>query len=363
MRQTQQNAQRSAQNSEPIGNDLWELLTDIFRHDGDEDETAKPEVEPAGGEETEGSSADGGPWTLVAEGGLVGASGDEHVSGGAGDDDLEGGDGDDTLDGGEGDDTLYGGEGDDQLLGGADNDTVDYTGAGDVMVYLTWWGGDGFALGDHGSDIIVDVENITTGSGNDTLVGDEGDNVLISNDGHDVVYGIEGDDTIILGHGNDTAFGGDGRDTLEGGTGYNELTGGAGADEFRLVTPWNQFDVITDFIIGIDHLVFDGVLEMAPIDITQEFAGPGDPWAVLGIDSPAGFEEIVKLNGITRAEAAAALESGALFTPYEAPEPFDGGLKWPKRAEVDPEFIGWTAETPDHEVQSGYMDYVISGLS
>ena len=65
------------------------------------------------------------------------------------------------------------------------------------------------------------IENGTTGSGNDTITGNEARNVLTGNDGNDRLYGQAG---------NDTLYGGNGRDLLDGGTGGDRLWTGAGSD-------------------------------------------------------------------------------------------------------------------------------------
>ena len=67
----------------------------------------------------------------------------------------------------------------------------------------------GAASGAAGTDSISNIENITGGGGNDTLVGDGNAN------------------TIVGGAGNDTLVGGFGADTLTGGAGVDYFVGGA----------------------------------------------------------------------------------------------------------------------------------------
>ena len=53
------------------------------------------------------------------------------------------------------------------------------------------------------------IENATSGSGDDTLIGNSANNLLTANDGDDIMIGREGDDTLDGGTGSDTAvFGG-----------------------------------------------------------------------------------------------------------------------------------------------------------
>lgn len=124
---------------------------------------------------------------------------------------------------------------------------------------------------------IVSIENIETGSGNDSINGSSGDNFIRTGDGANVVYALGGDDTIIGGSkiyfsggdeegteilnggsgddlidgmgaqevhsdtfdrwrtlGEDVMVGGDGDDTLIGGGAFETMTGGSGRDVFTL---------------------------------------------------------------------------------------------------------------------------------
>ncbi|MFC0308956.1 M10 family metallopeptidase C-terminal domain-containing protein [Gallibacterium trehalosifermentans] len=74
------------------------------------------------------------------------------------------------------------------------------------------------------------IEDAKGGTGNDTLIGNDGANYL---------YGYDGDDTII---------GGAGNDQLDGGRGADTLTGGTGADQFIFASPIDgKTDTIVDF--------------------------------------------------------------------------------------------------------------------
>jgi Ca2+-binding RTX toxin-like protein len=77
---------------------------------------------------------------------------------------------------------------------------------------------------------LISIENIETGSGNDTVVGSGVANVIRTNAGNDTVRGGSGNDTLIGGLGEDRLFGQDGNDTLEGGGGLDYLNGGSGND-------------------------------------------------------------------------------------------------------------------------------------
>ena len=144
-------------------------------------------------------------------------AGDDTVIGGGGHDNLGGGSGNDSLSGGDGDDTLNGGVGDDTLNGGAGRDTASYAGiSASVTVRLPVAIPQGTGAG---TDLLIGIENVTGGSGNDSIVGDDGANILAGGErynefGTDVVLGGGGNDTILGGFGADTLDGGDGIDTL-----------------------------------------------------------------------------------------------------------------------------------------------------
>ena len=99
----------------------------------------------------------------------------------------------------------------------------------------------------------VDIENATTGAGNDTITGNDLGNILTSNGGADTLYGARGNDVLHGGAGNDRLEGGDGNDILDGGAGVDILIGGAGDDLI-------YYDSLDNFTLlnggaGIDTLV------------------------------------------------------------------------------------------------------------
>ena len=184
------------------------------------------------------------------------AAGDvEQVRGGGGNDTITGSNNADTLSGGGGNDTLDGLLGNDVLNGEAGNDTFLESGTvpsgADVFN-----GGPGVdtvsyasrtaavtirmdnALADDGESgegdkIASDVENATTGSGNDSITGSSAANTLDGGSGNDTISGGAGDDSIVGGLGTDTLDGGSGNDTFKEGSansGADTITGGAGRD-------------------------------------------------------------------------------------------------------------------------------------
>jgi cysteinyl-tRNA synthetase, unknown class len=82
-----------------------------------------------------------------------------------------------------------------------------------------------------------------------TLTGDSYANTLTGGAGNDKLYGMGGNDKLA---------GNAGGDRLDGGKGNDTLIGGSGADTFVFNASGSKnFDKITDFEHGIDHLALD----------------------------------------------------------------------------------------------------------
>jgi Ca2+-binding RTX toxin-like protein len=152
---------------------------------------------------------------------IIGGSGNDTVDGEAGNDSimgmlgrdsLSGGFGNDTLDGGEDNDYLNGGstdistrDGADVFIGGAGNDSAMYTTRTDDLSIDILNGSkanDGAAS--ESDDVNADVENIYSGTGDDTLTGNASANLISGNAGDDVIKGNGGHDKLIGGAGHDT---------------------------------------------------------------------------------------------------------------------------------------------------------------
>jgi Ca2+-binding RTX toxin-like protein len=190
------------------------------------------------------------------------------VAGTTGDESLTGTSGNDVVLGGAGNDVLIGSAGTDILNGGADSDTVDYsrfalTLTVDLSTGLAYQ--TGYVAG---ADRLFGIENASTGTLGDILIGDRNDNVLSSGGGNDKLSGDAGNDTLIGGTGNDTLDGGPGDDLLTGGYDNDVLTGGAGIDtaSYADATAGVQVDLSvtmqqvtggagSDTLTGIENLV------------------------------------------------------------------------------------------------------------
>ena len=197
---------------------------------------------------------------------LSGQAGDDVIIGGSGNDTLIGGDGNDTLDGSsvhpifssfQSDNhvNLDGGDGDDTLIaqfvtgvidGGSGNDTaVLFQGIPglfspqlpDMRIDLR------DEVSEQSGFVVRGIENVTTGGGNDTLIGNADANILSGMDGDDILNGQEGDDVLIGGEGNDYVIGDDGNDLLFGGGGDDIINGGQGIDTASYADSQNAVSV------------------------------------------------------------------------------------------------------------------------
>ncbi|MGD9861786.1 MAG: calcium-binding protein [Pseudodonghicola sp.] len=230
----------------------------------------------------------------------------------------------------EGFETLTTGSGDDVITGHRTSymaDTID-TGAGNDLVKLWWNGEKDVVAGGQGGDVLqvtaskgvflIDLtaeatggysghfstgytgegvyfsgiesfvftdwaradNTITTGAGNDVLIGGGGRDTLNGGGGddilsggllRDVLIGSAGRDDIDGGGGNDVLRGGRGADVLIGGIGNDRLSGGTLADRF-VFGQGDGNDTILDFGDGADRIVIeDGAESFA--DVTVEDAG------------------------------------------------------------------------------------------
>lgn len=208
----------------------------------------------------DGTSATGTSWqddVVLAGAGndtVHSGLGNDSVSGGVGNDSLDGRVGNDTLRGEEGNDILIGGLGNDLLDGGLGNDTFTFTEAGfgtdtviggedtlgtdrDVIdasgletgtVNVIYTGGEAGTLTSStgGSVGFTQIEEIRTGTGNDTINAalNTANSTYNTGEGADSVLGGSGNETIVLGAGNDFVSGGAGNDLLDGGTGNDTFS-------------------------------------------------------------------------------------------------------------------------------------------
>ena len=138
-----------------------------------------------------------------------------------------------------GNDSLVGAEGNDIMNGLEGNDTLSGGAGNDILKGAE--GGDAIA-GNSGND------RLSGGNGKDTLNGGANHDWLAGGNGNDVLIGASGGDVILGNNGNDTLNGKAGHDRLAGGNGRDTLTGGAGNDSFVFSSALTaNVDKITDF--------------------------------------------------------------------------------------------------------------------
>lgn len=174
--------------------------------------------------------------------------------------------GNDTIATGAGNDIIVAANGTQTINGGYGNDTASYEfTTGGVTAKLTTSATSETPSNEAAGDTYTSIENLTGGSGDDTLLGDSNSNVLTGGDGNDILIGMSTNgssraDSYIGGNGNDTVSykymtsfinaslhtntsslsdsfnsienltGGAGQDILEGNTEANILDGGANID-------------------------------------------------------------------------------------------------------------------------------------
>ncbi|PZD73694.1 Bifunctional hemolysin/adenylate cyclase [Acaryochloris thomasi RCC1774] len=183
---------------------------------------------------------------------LFSGAGNDTFEGGAGNDILKGGSGNDVIDGGSGDDTVIVNDfsGVDFFDGGEGNDAIRFlpSDGRNINVRIA----EGF-VGDRreGVQFFENFESVLTGSGDDSLFGNDDDNQL---------YGANGQDTLL---------GGGGDDLLAGGLGDDWVTGGSGSDTFILASD-DGTDQITDFERGEDLIALAGGLSFAELSFSGD---------------------------------------------------------------------------------------------
>jgi Ca2+-binding RTX toxin-like protein len=200
------------------GEDKLDDLSALLAERAAEEAAAAEGEEPA--EETDGEEV--APVTalslpLVASGG----EGNDWMLGGSGDDEFNGGAGDDVASGLAGDDTVYSAEidGADTFNGGLGYDYVSYEErGGDLEIAIcaspaqigcvTAECSCDTMSGEAGEeDLILNVEDITAGSGDDVIRGSEAADSLSGGPGADSIFGLGGSD-VLYGQGGDDIFDG-----------------------------------------------------------------------------------------------------------------------------------------------------------
>ncbi|MBX9907578.1 MAG: calcium-binding protein [Beijerinckiaceae bacterium] len=256
----------------------------------DDDVATPPPGSPSGGALRVGTAqADVLLGTAGADN-LIGLAGDDVLIGEAGDDTVSAGEGSDFVDAGDGADIVFLGGGDDHGFGGAGNDALYgeagddrvFGGAGDDR--LDGGVGNDSVVGGLGNDLIV----AAMGDGDDTYHGDDlGGGVGVDTlDMSSITASITVDlGSGLLGRGSafsvqsgqDTLWSienvatGSGDDTITASSAVNVMEGGAGDDVFRFTSAQAaDGDTILDFEPG-DRLDLSAIDANAGIDGNQGF--------------------------------------------------------------------------------------------
>lgn len=185
-----------------------------------------------------------------------GDHGDNIIRTGSGNDVIYGVGGNNVIQTNGGDDTVFGGTGNDVIIAGNGEGNDFYDGGGGrnwlmfhsategVKVHLQGapgFAGEGRAVGPQtGIDRLFNIDNVSSGIGNDTLVGNSRDNILSSGGGND---------TIFASAGNDVIDGGAGIDKLD----YSAATGAVSVNMVTGSVASAQFG--TDTVSGIERFV------------------------------------------------------------------------------------------------------------
>lgn len=290
---------------------------------------------------------------------INGGPGDDTIRSGAGDDYIYLGNGNDVADAGSGNDSIVAGQGggDDLIDGGVGNDTLYYTSAangvnvtlqladrsGVVLPALQSTAGalllaNGYAANtpaalatgtDISVDVILNVENVVVGSGNDTVTGDAaanlldgagGDDLLDGSDGFDTLYGRAGNDTLTGGLDGDTIAGGTGDDTIDGGGGYDTLVLSGNSSDYTIQTLGNGLYSFTDNGASGDGVdIFSQIENITFADVTVGL------WSLVGPIVVNGTSGNDTLSGTAARERFYGFSGDDLITGGQEEDAFIGG--------------------------------------
>jgi Ca2+-binding RTX toxin-like protein len=254
-------------------------------------------------------NCDGLAPTVFGSGSITGTAGADVIVGSPGADTIQGLGGNDTICGLDGNDIIYDGPGKDTVRASGGDDTLYQPGTADVgdvldggagtdlVSYQTRATGVTLTIDANANDgaageadrIVANVENLTSGAGNDSLTGNAGPNKLI---------GGSGDDSVNGGGGNDTVDGGAGNDNLRGTGGIDTVLGGSGDDTVDEGASANGADVINGGT-GIDRISYTSRVSATSLLLTgvvgSGAAGEGDQ--LIGFEEAVGGDGNDTING------------------------------------------------------------------
>jgi len=139
-----------------------------------------------------------------------------------------------------------------------------------------------------GNSAVDTSNNVATGSGADDITGGSGNDTINAGGGANFVIGMAGNDSITAGSGVDDLDGGAGNDTITGGDGADNLIGGAGNDVFNFATGEGGDADYIDAGAGTDTIVTS-----ASIDFSAVLTADGT------LKTGGGIDQIVLAAGST----------------------------------------------------------------
>lgn len=274
------------------------------------------------------------------------------------------GDGNDSVTGNNANNALYGMRGNDTLVGSMGTDTLDGGIGADIVSY------EGFAgsltanlftqqtqLNAVLKDMLVAIEGITGGEGNDRLYGNHEANILLGMGGDDIISGYGGADTLEGGTGFDllsysasaagvtvnfftnSAFGGQAQgdkissfEGVIGGKGHDRLYGN---NEANILTGLEGDDIISGYGgadtlsggAGRDLLSYSGSGAGVTVNLLTNivFGGQAQGDSISGFEDVAGGKGNDVLTGDANANKLSGLEGSDILTGGAGADSLTGG--------------------------------------
>ncbi|WP_147115099.1 hypothetical protein [Tateyamaria sp. syn59] len=187
---------------------------------------------------------------------------------------------------------INGGTGQDIMIGGNGNEIFIVDNAGDLVSDIggrdTVRASVSFALADGLEALVLTGPGANSGSGNNSA------NRLTGNSAANTLVGLKGDDALRGKGGSDNLYGGEGKDKLVGNGGHDELAGNAGKD---IILGGKGRDVVAggagpDTLSGgkgFDTLDYSGSSKRVVVDLQKGFGKGGEAQG----DKLSGFEGVI----------------------------------------------------------------------
>ncbi|CTQ42247.1 calcium-binding protein [Roseibium aggregatum] len=386
----------------------------IDRSSSTEDET----ITTIGDGDTDIKTGSGSDTITAGNGNNVIDAGDGNnkVTTGTGADIITTGSGDDVIDSGDGNDTIYIGDGDDVVRAGGGNDTIIAGAGGGIDLIDTGSGsdtvnypsdrdgisvdlnqfdrsstalGNGMTVGDllaqNGyaadtpvaiaqgisidTDVLIGVEHVAGGDGNDILIGNDKINRLIGAGGDDTILGNDGEDELFGGAGNDTLNGGAADDLLFGGSGDDVVSGNSGFDTLKLSGNINEYNFtaldngqfqVEDLVAGRDGSdLFDTIEQVTFANTTVglfALVGTIDRYGTPGNDTIHGTAARERFHGGNGDDKLYGYEAEDTFQGGAGDDTFDGGLLTNDDENFEWDIVDYYEDYRDGGVQGVYVN-------